>query len=519
MGASGGQAMCKRFWALCLWWLWFTTFTTVSSRAAETEDEPNLDDGRKVALVVGNQAYEFASLLPQAPRDASRVANTLEELGYEVIYVEDATRAQFLRAIGEYRDELEGADVSFFYYAGHAIQVAGVNYLVPVDAKLTSPSDVESEAINANGLVRRVSGAEAPLNVVVLDSCRNNPFAEKWTSARRAIDAVGGLSSMAQDTGVLLAFSTAPDDVAEDSGVYASALVGQLVRSCLTLPQAFARVHDAVVRDTDDRQRPWLNMGIGNIAYRYHPAGCDEARCTVSALQQVTERAESAFGSDDREDFDLVYPVVGRKLACLDRPLPPEVVARVHASAALKELRNFSPDRAEGYLAAMQRADETYGLPNERTGPDRELSDLSPPGKPSLARLPEPSEGSLRIDGKPSNRAPRDQPFVVQLIKDKDSAVFTSLVPVGGELPPYPRKPFQPPRRLRRAGVPLVLGGLASLAVAAATDTASRRQAIGDDLAAARRLRTVNNVTYITGWGAIGAGLGSITASFVVRQR
>jgi uncharacterized caspase-like protein len=131
---------------------------------------------KRVALVVGNSAYQHAPALPNPARDARAMAAMFEKGGYAVVTAQyDAGNLQFKRAIRQFEDAAADADVAVIYYAGHGIEIHGVNYLVPVDAKLASDRDADDEAITLDRLVEAADGAKR-LRLVILDACRDNPF-------------------------------------------------------------------------------------------------------------------------------------------------------------------------------------------------------------------------------------------------------------------------------------------------------------------------------------------------------
>src|SRR5581483_9691194 len=133
--------------------------------------------GRRVALVVGNGAYKNVHALPNPPRDAKLIASVLHDVGFQtVISVSDLTRDKFFDALKTFADEAEKADWAVVYYAGHGFEIGGVNYLVPVDAKLAADKDAEKEAVALEQAIAAVGGARK-LRLVMLDACRDNPFA------------------------------------------------------------------------------------------------------------------------------------------------------------------------------------------------------------------------------------------------------------------------------------------------------------------------------------------------------
>jgi len=161
---------------------------------------------RRVAMVIGNSAYEVAPL-KNPVNDAHDMAQALTELGFEVIYRENLNKNDMKRAIREFGTKIRGGGVGLFYYAGHGVAVKGTNYLVPIDAKVEREEEVEYECVDADFVLLQMDDAGNRLNVVILDACRNNPFARGFRSASR------GLVQMHAPSGTLIAYATAPRSV------------------------------------------------------------------------------------------------------------------------------------------------------------------------------------------------------------------------------------------------------------------------------------------------------------------
>ena len=169
--------------------------------------------GNRVALVIGNSDYKTVGALPNPKYDAALVSETLRGLGFEVIETINATQKQMKRSVSKFTEKLSKAgngSVGLFYYAGHGIQVGGRNYLIPVDAEINNEADVDIESIEANSVLRSMEYSNAQVNFVILDACRNNPFARSFRSASR------GLARMDAPKGSLVAYATSPGDVAAD---------------------------------------------------------------------------------------------------------------------------------------------------------------------------------------------------------------------------------------------------------------------------------------------------------------
>ena len=189
---------------------------TVTPPNSEYDDKPHLisNQGKRVALVVGNSHYQNVAPLTNPANDARLMAETLRELGFKLVGDGpqlDLDKAAFDNAVQSFGNQLQGGDVGLFYYAGHGVQVRGSNYLVPISANPTKEADVDFQMLDANLVLRQMEGAGTKLNIVILDACRNNPF-----GGRGLRSATSGLAQMQAPEGTLISFATQPGNVAQD---------------------------------------------------------------------------------------------------------------------------------------------------------------------------------------------------------------------------------------------------------------------------------------------------------------
>ena len=169
---------------------------------------------KRIALVVGNSAYQNVTRLDNPRNDAALMADTLTGLGFTLIGGRaqlDLDKQAMDGAVQNFGRQVQGADVALFYYAGHGVQVAGSNYLVPVTANPTREADVDFQMVDVNLVLRQMQGSGTRLNMVILDACRNNPFGARGL---RASD--GGLAQMRAPEGTLISYATQPGNVAQD---------------------------------------------------------------------------------------------------------------------------------------------------------------------------------------------------------------------------------------------------------------------------------------------------------------
>jgi hypothetical protein len=212
---------------------------------------------QRIALVIGNSAYADSPLLNPA-NDAKLMASALREQGFEVMERLDVDQNAMKLAVRDFGNRLkaaQGGAVGLFYYAGHGLQVDGENYLIPVGAPIADEGDVDIFAVGANGILRTLEDARNGLNIVILDACRNNPFARSFRAQVR------GLARMDAPQGTLIAYSTAPGQVALDgdgaNSPYTAALAKAIGEPGVLVEQMFKRVRIALLDATLGRQTSW----------------------------------------------------------------------------------------------------------------------------------------------------------------------------------------------------------------------------------------------------------------------
>jgi uncharacterized caspase-like protein len=218
-------------------------------------------EARRAALIIGNSGYQHTSLLPNPAKDAQLVADSAKRAGFDVTMVTDLTKADFDQTLREFRQQADGAEVAMIYYAGHGIQSGGANWVIPIDAKLGESRDLRFEAIDLDGLLETLIGAQ--LRMVVLDACRDNPFGSNWRSAVRSVPR--GLAEQ-ETEGALIIFAAAAGQVATDgSGVnspFARSLANRLIEPGLSIHRLGSVIREDVVSETGGKQTPWTNMSI-----------------------------------------------------------------------------------------------------------------------------------------------------------------------------------------------------------------------------------------------------------------
>jgi len=212
----------------------------------------------RIALVIGNGAYQSVSSLPNPVNDAALMAQTLESAGFEVTLIRNGDLPALQRAISAFGADLREAGseaTGLFYYAGHGVQSFGRNYLLPVDAAPGNAADLGLVALEAESVLRQMASARNRTNIVILDACRNNPFEDILELGDN------GLAEMNAPTGTFLAYATAPGNVAMDglgdNSPFTEALAVQIVTPGLPIEQAFKQVRVEVIENTNGMQTPW----------------------------------------------------------------------------------------------------------------------------------------------------------------------------------------------------------------------------------------------------------------------
>ncbi len=235
---------------------------------------------RRVALVIGNSDYKYVNRLSNPTNDARLVAATLQDEGFKLTDSKaliDLDKPAFEQALEKFGDEVQeskrhGATTALFYYAGHGMQINGVNYLVPISANPNKAADAPLQMVSADAALNQMQDGGARLKIMILDACRNNPF--------RSITRGGnsGLHSMDAPDGTLIAYATKPDGVAGDGdgpdSPYTEALVEAFRRPGLGLFEVFNEAALIVKRKTNDTQQPWTAESA--IEGKFCFAGCAE---------------------------------------------------------------------------------------------------------------------------------------------------------------------------------------------------------------------------------------------------
>jgi uncharacterized caspase-like protein/Flp pilus assembly protein TadD len=282
-----------------------------ASSAASAGSEP------RVALVIGNGAYADGALA-NSVNDARDMAAALRQLGFDVSSGENLNRRQMEDLIRSFGKKIRGGGVGMFYFAGHGVQVSGANYLIPVGATINGEAEVKYEAVDAGFVLAQMEEAQNRLNIVILDACRNNPFARSFRSAS------SGLATIDAPVGTLIAYATAPGRTASDgngrNGLYTQELLAAMRLPGLKIEDVFKRVRAEVRRQSNDQQIPWEASSIEGDFYfstsgvRPAPAAPAPAPTTSTPAPTLAEMLREAAATLRHRDYDGVISAAEKAL-------------------------------------------------------------------------------------------------------------------------------------------------------------------------------------------------------------
>ncbi len=322
----------------------------------------------RIALIVGNGTYSAVTQLDNPVPDAELMAQVLTDKGFKVTVLTDADQVTLNRGIAQFGRDLRDAGeeaTGLFYYAGHAVQSFGDNYLLPVDTALTDAADLSLVAVDAQAVLRQMRSAKNRTNIVILDACRNNPF-----EAIPDLDD-NGLAEMKAPTGTFLSYSTAPGAVALDgldgNSPFTKALAREIDVPGVPIEQTFKKVRVAVIDETMGQQTPWDTSSLTQDFFF-------EAKQQLSAAEiQEKQLWDSVKEADDPVQIMLFlrsYPN-GRYQEEARTLLTALMEKELGTGSALptEESEQAAPEPAEEVVAELPEAPEV----KEPTASEEEL--------------------------------------------------------------------------------------------------------------------------------------------------
>ncbi len=259
-----------------------------------------IQEQKRVALVIGNANYQGAPALRNPVNDARAISQTLTELGFQVVEVTDASQREINLAITAFGRKLDGDTIALFFYAGHGLQVKGRNYIIPVDARIDSEPSVSSEGVSVDTILEQLN--VSPISIVILDACRNNPYERSF----RKIG--GGLAQMDAPKGSFIAYATAPGKTAADgdgkNGLFTQELLKQIQIPGLSLESVFKRVRANVAKRSGDTQMPWDSSSMTGDFY-FIPGNGTTTVVTSKTHEQIEDEYwEKIKDSNDPANFE-----------------------------------------------------------------------------------------------------------------------------------------------------------------------------------------------------------------------
>lgn len=352
---------------------------------------PVLAQDRRVALVIGNSAYRYAPELNNPKNDAEDISAALRSLGFEVITGLDLDKAAMDRTIRRFVETANRAQLGLFFYAGHGLQVGGVNYLVPIDARLTTASGLEFEMVRLD-VVQRTMEHATDTNVILLDACRDNPLSRNLARAlgTRSTSIGLGLAQVEAGLGTLISYSTQPGNVALDgkgrNSPYAGSLIQHITAKGEDLTSILIRVRNDVIKATSNRQVPWdqhalrERVFLAGLSVPSMPAApAPPQAAETPPLSEVAQAWASIKTSKDVSDFEAFRLQFGAANPFFDR----------QAAKRIDELNAAAAPRATAPLMSREKA-VSPSVPVEPSPKPRKETKASPPpaAPPATAMSP-----------------------------------------------------------------------------------------------------------------------------------
>jgi uncharacterized caspase-like protein len=244
----------------------------------------------RTALVIGNSEYKKFSILKNSVNDSRAIKDVLEHKGFNVIYLENATKREIKKAIKKFKNLLSSGGIGLFYYAGHGLAVENKNYIVPIKVDIDSKEDVEYEAVPVDQILAKMEKASNRLNIVILDACRNDPFSRS---------AGGGLVAVDAAKGMYIAYATAPGKVASDgdgkNGVFTKNLLEAINLKGKKIEEVFKQVRSRVIEDTNGLQIPWTSSSITGDFYFTIPDIQKQIEPPKQTIQPMAKQQKTDF--------------------------------------------------------------------------------------------------------------------------------------------------------------------------------------------------------------------------------
>lgn len=281
----------------------------------EKDEAAYSSGGSRIALVIGNSRYKD-SPLKNPLNDASDIAASLREIGFSVTLKPDAGQEEMERSIDAFTRMIRKGVTALFYFAGHGVQVEGRNFLIPVGRDIQSEVEVKSRSVEVGELLEKMERRGGSTTIIILDACRNNPFARSFRSAQR------GLASITAPKNSIIIYATAPGQTAADgdgrNGVFTKHLLKELKSPDVDIEQMLRRVRLGVQKETGGKQDPFTtsnltveHLPLNPVTGVHRPASqepLNDSPTPADPVQQSTASRDSAAMIDGVEVREVIHP-------------------------------------------------------------------------------------------------------------------------------------------------------------------------------------------------------------------
>ena len=375
---------------------------------------------KRVALVIGNSGYQHTVALRNPSNDATDIAVRLRQLGFEVIDGIDLPKRDMELRIREFAGKLEASDVGLFFYAGHGLAVDGRNYLVPIDARLKSETDLDFEAVELSLVLKQLE-RNSRVSIVLLDACRDNPLAANLAQGTRSLAVARGLARVERAVGMMVAFATGPETVALDgegrNSPFTKALLDHIGEEGVSINDLMIEVRKDVYKTTGGKQVPWENSSLTGQFYfkpaepkpaepkpaEPKPAAQEsvESSAQIAALRKEIERLQTDQGAQLKSQQEQLE-VLKQKLETENGKADEQ--ANASAAGAAKREIAVEPGDSSNTGKSTEESTETDAKTESATGTD--ASDAKPE-ETKLAALDGKDAGAKEEDSGSESALPQ----------------------------------------------------------------------------------------------------------------
>jgi TPR repeat protein len=339
----------------------------------ETSRQDRVETARvekRIALVIGNNGYRV-SRLTASINDARAMAKALKDLNFEVVQLEDVGRLAMHKAIRKFADDLARQDtVGLFYFAGHGVQSNGKNFLVPIDADIEHEDDIELQSVDIQYLLDKFRDIRSGMNILILDACRNNPFAR--TNVKRS----SGLAAVDGPPGTLVAFAAAPGHVATEAtdgnGIYTKNILANIRVPGVPIEEVFKRIRTGVLEETKGNQVPWENTSlVRDFYFQAAQSGQGYKPTPMDTESEAWSKIEASRNIYDFIGFLRRFPGTRFELDLLKqinailakiKPAPPAILASELPSLLYEAYVGFGMRSLNRYSAEHYGLETTKGV-------------------------------------------------------------------------------------------------------------------------------------------------------------